>query len=91
MDTHNDPIELSSRKVKRAMWVSDNVPEHIRGTEGSLNGLLCSLRDALNPSNPNFGKRAGINFKVNVCMNADGPPILLKSCTGVVADSCKGL
>ena len=31
-------------------------------------------------------KKAGINFKVNVCMNADGPPVLLKKCMGVVAD-----
>eukprot|EP00966_Prymnesium_polylepis_P189582 4392905-Prymnesium_polylepis.1 len=63
MDAQNDPQSLSSRLVKRAKWVSDNVPQSIRDKEQSMNHSLCALRDALNPGNPFHGKKEGINFK----------------------------
>lgn len=74
MDASNDPDFLSSRKVRRAKWVSDNVPESIRGKEYSMNHALCNLRDVLNPNNSFFGKKEGINFKVHLCTNEEGEP-----------------
>ena len=74
MDASNDPHQLSSRLVKRAKWVSDNVPHSIRGKEYSMNHALCILRDVLNPNNSFFGKTEGIHFKVHLCTNEEGEP-----------------
>ena len=78
MDAKNDAAGLSSRKVKRAKWVSDNVPVSIRGVEQSMNHSLCALRDALNPGNACKGKKEGVNFKVHLCTNEEGPPQSVK-------------
>jgi hypothetical protein len=78
MDAKNDAAGLSSRKVKRAKWVSDNVPVSIRGVEQSMNHSLCALRDALNPGNACKGKKEGVNFKVHLCTNEKGPPQSVK-------------
>jgi hypothetical protein len=76
-DAKNDPNELSSKKVKKCVWVSDNVPASVKGIWYTPNQALISLRNALDPSKREIGSN-GINAKVNLCTNADGPPQTVK-------------
>jgi hypothetical protein len=44
-----------------------------------------ALSETLSTLPPNFGKKEDTHSRFNICMNADGPPVLLKKCMGVVA------
>ena len=76
-DAHNDCIELSSKKVKRCVWASDNVPVALKGKEFTPNQALIHLRNALDASKKSLGSN-GINMKVNLCTNETGPVQTLK-------------
>jgi hypothetical protein len=77
-DAKNDLATLSSRVVKRVKWVSDNVPNSIIGKEfGGANRACCALRAALDPSKQALGNN-GINFKVFLCVGADGKAVTIK-------------
>ena len=76
-DAKNDPVNLSSRAVKRVMWAA-NVPSSILGKEyDGANKACCALRDALDPSKKSLGNN-GINFKVFMCLNSEGKAVTVK-------------
>ena len=76
-DAKNDPIQLSSRLVKRVKW-AENVPTSILGKEyDSANKACCALRTALDSSKESLGNN-GINFKVFLCVNTEGKAVTVK-------------
>ena len=76
-DAKNDPANLSSRVVKRVKWV-ENVPSSIIGKEyDGANKACCALRGALDSSKKSLGNN-GINFKVFLCVNAEGKAVMVK-------------
>jgi len=76
-DAKNDPTNLSSRVVKRVKWV-ENVPSSILGKEyDGANKACCALRGALDSSKKSLGNN-GINFKVFLCVNAEGKAVMVK-------------
>lgn len=76
-DAKNDPVNLSSRAVKRVKWAA-NVPSSILGKEyDGANRACCALRDALDPSKKSLGNN-GINFKVFMCLNSEGKAVTVK-------------
>ena len=76
-DASNDTTDLSSKKVKRCIWTSDNVPASVKGKVFTPNQALIHLRDALDASKKSMGSN-GINMKVNLCSNELGPAQTLK-------------
>ena len=78
-DASNDMDNLSSRLVKRCAWTA-NVPASIlKKPMAGPNKACCALRDALSSGNSCFGKAAGVNCKVALCVNETGPAVLLKT------------
>ena len=76
-DAKNDPINLSSRVVKRVMW-AENVPASILNKIFDGTNKACyALRGALDSSKKSLGNN-GINFKVFLCVNPDGKAITVK-------------
>ena len=76
-DAKNDPIQLSSRLVKRVKW-AENVPTSIFGKEyDGANKACCALRGALDSTKKSLGNN-GINFKVFLCVNAEGKALTIK-------------
>ena len=60
-DAANDINELSSKRVKRCVWASDNVPSSVVGKKFSPNQALINLRNAVDPSKKSMGSN-GINI-----------------------------
>ena len=60
-DAANDINELSSKRVKRCVWASENVPSSVVGKEFSPNQALINLRNAVDPSKKSMGSN-GINI-----------------------------
>ena len=77
-DAANDTNELSSKRVKRCVWASENVPSSVVGKEFSPNQALINLRNAIDPSKKSMGSN-GINMKVSLCTNEEGRPQTLKA------------
>ena len=77
-DAANDINELSSKRVKRCVWASENVPSSVVGKEFSPNQALINLRNAIDPSKKSMGSN-GINMKVSLCTNEEGRPQTLKA------------
>ena len=65
-DARNDPVELSSHKVKRCAWVRD-APASLIGVEGTPNKAVCALRDAMRPSA--VQGKCGVNARMALCTN----------------------
>ena len=64
---------------KKARFTA-NAPASVLNKEyKSINVAACGLRDALNPKNSCFGTCAGVNAKVALCVNEEGPAVTLKS------------
>jgi len=69
LDATKDPIELSSKKVKRCVFV-DNAPPLITGIIlGSPSQACCALRDALGIGTTRGS--SGVNSRVWLCANKD--------------------
>jgi hypothetical protein len=77
-DAHNDPAELSSRKVKRCAWIR-NAPPSLLDAEQTPNKAVCALRDALNPGAVQGS--SGVNARMALCTNEapDQSPARLKT------------
>ena len=54
------------------------MPPALKGKEFTPNQALCSLRAELDPSKRSLGNN-GINMKVSLCTNEEGPPVIVKS------------
>jgi len=65
-DARNDPVELSSHKVKRCAWIR-NAPPSLLGVEGTPNNVACALRDAMRPSAVHGN--SGVNVRMALCTN----------------------
>ena len=65
-DAHNDPAELSSRRVKRCAWIQ-NAPPSLLDAEMTPNKAVCALRDALNPGVVQGS--SGVNSRMALCTN----------------------
>jgi hypothetical protein len=77
LDAAADPDALSSKKVKRCVFV-EHAPASLLGIElKGPNAAVCALRAAIDPSKKALGNN-GINKNVALCVNAEGPPKLLK-------------
>ena len=77
-DAANDSTELSSKKVKKCVWASDNVPACLKGKEFTPNQALIHLRNALDGSKKSLGSN-GINMKVHLTTVEEGAAQTLKS------------
>lgn len=77
-DAANDSTELSSKKVKKCVWTSDNVPACLKGKEFTPNQALIHLRNALDGSKKSLGSN-GINMKVHLTTVEEGAAQTLKS------------
>ena len=64
--------------MKRCAWDYEDMPPALKGKEFTPNQALCSLRAELDPSKRSLGNN-GINMKVSLCTNEEGPPVIVKS------------
>ena len=76
-DACNDPVELSSRKVKRCAWIR-NAPPSLIDAEWTPNKAVCALRDVLRPGA--VQGCSGVNARMALCTNEapDQSPARLK-------------
>ena len=77
LDATNDTSTLSSKKVKRCVWTSENVPLSIRGKEFTPNQALVNLYNALDPSRKVMVS-IGVQTQLYLCTNAEGTAHTLK-------------